>query len=81
MKNPIAERKARRWTQTTTAYHAGLSQSQISAFERGRAVPTPEQARRWAKALGLSVDALDREVRNPNDKDKDHAGSDPRPTP
>ena len=61
-----AERRARRWSQTVLAAHAGkLSQADISKFERGRAVPRPSQAERLSRVLGVSPDSLMRKVREP----------------
>ena len=65
MKAIQAERRARRYTQTELAALCGLSQGDISQFERGRAIPTAAQAERLSKILGVPADALLRKVREP----------------
>lgn len=68
MRNGIkAERHSRGWNQTTLAAHVGVSQGDISKFETGRAIPTPAQAERLSRILGLPIDALLREVRDPRE--------------
>jgi DNA-binding XRE family transcriptional regulator len=53
-----AARKARKWTQTTLAYRAKVSQSDISAWEHGRRAPGPNQAVRVAKVLDVPAEEL-----------------------
>lgn len=52
------ERLQRRWTQTQLGARAAVSASDVSRIESGRFVPYPNQARRLARALGLTVDEL-----------------------
>ena len=60
-----AERKSRAWTQTALAFHAEVTQGEISKFERRQAVPRPGQTERLARVLGVPADVLLREVRGP----------------
>lgn len=62
-----AERKARSWSQTVLAFHAQLSQSDVSKMERGRALPTAAQADRLSRVLGVPPEALLRQVRDPRE--------------
>ena len=60
-----AERRNRGWSQTDLAFYSRTTQGEISKFERRVAVPRPRQAERLSRALGVPVDALLREVREP----------------
>ena len=53
-----ARRHERQWNQTTLAYMARTTQSDISAFENGWRKPYPAQAKRLAEVLGLTPDEL-----------------------
>ena len=46
-------RRSRHLGQKAIAWRAGITQSQLSAFERGARPPPPEVAYRWIVALGL----------------------------
>jgi transcriptional regulator with XRE-family HTH domain len=52
------ERRKRRWTQIDLAYHARLTNADISRFERGQARPYPAQARRLSAVLGIVEEQL-----------------------
>jgi len=55
-----AARLARGWSQEKLGLHpeVRIEQGIISCFERHEALPTPAQAERLAKALGLTVETL-----------------------
>lgn len=65
MKALRAERKDRHWTQTELGAQVGVSQGDVSEFETGRRIPTPAQALKLSKVLGLPPDRLLAEVREP----------------
>ena len=46
------------WTQEDLARATGIARDRVLRIERGYAVPTVLEARRIAKALGVTVDAL-----------------------
>jgi transcriptional regulator with XRE-family HTH domain len=46
-------RRRRGFSQKWIAIEMGITQSQLSAFERGKRLPTPELGYRWVVALGL----------------------------
>jgi ribosome-binding protein aMBF1 (putative translation factor) len=52
------ERRRRRWTQIDLAYHARLTNADISRFERGQARPYPTQAKRLSAVLGIGEEHL-----------------------
>lgn len=56
------ERKRRGWNQTVLAFHAQLTQSDISLIERRRFIPTENYIERIARALGADSDGLLDEV-------------------
>jgi ribosome-binding protein aMBF1 (putative translation factor) len=57
--HPIrAFRQRREWSQRKLGYLADLSESQISAIERGWLIPRPVQLKRLAKALGVKEEDL-----------------------
>jgi transcriptional regulator with XRE-family HTH domain len=60
------ERKARGWSKAELSRRAGLTNSQVGAFESGRQVPYPVQLRRIAEALEYKgdLDALLEEVQD-----------------
>lgn len=58
LKKMRAERLRRGWSQTQLAARADMSSSDVSRFETGRAIPYPVQARRLARALGITPDEL-----------------------
>jgi transcriptional regulator with XRE-family HTH domain len=60
-----AERLRRRWTQTQLGARAGLSASEISKIETGRAQPYPRQLQRLARALKTNAGELLSRVRQP----------------
>jgi transcriptional regulator with XRE-family HTH domain len=47
-------RHFRNLTQMDVSYRAGLRQTLISAFERGRTIPTEAELQRLARALGVA---------------------------
>jgi transcriptional regulator with XRE-family HTH domain len=51
-------RQSRRWNQTTLAYHAGMSTSQISLIESGKRNPSAASLQSIADALGVSISDL-----------------------
>lgn len=53
-----AERLARNWNQTTLAFHARMSMTEISRIETGRFKPYNGQAERLARVLGLAPESL-----------------------
>ena len=55
-----AARLARGWSQEKLGLHpeVRIDQGFISMIERGEGLPTPSQAERLAKALGLTVETL-----------------------
>lgn len=58
-----AHRIAARLSQDELALRAGVSQTLISAFERGVTTPAPEQLSALARVLGVPiVDLLDEEA-------------------
>jgi transcriptional regulator with XRE-family HTH domain len=46
-------RRENRWSQKELARRARIDQSFISQIERGTGIPTPDQAQRLARELGL----------------------------
>jgi transcriptional regulator with XRE-family HTH domain len=61
-----AERLRRGLTQQELGFHAHVTASDISRFERGWARPYPGQARRLSEALELSETDLLDEVEDPH---------------
>jgi len=53
-----AYRMLRGWRQQDLAVRSGLTQIQVSFFERGFRTPTPEQRRRIALALEVAVEEI-----------------------
>ena len=51
----IEARRMRGMTALGLAEQAGLKEEKIYQVERGRVRPTADEARRWAKALGVEV--------------------------
>jgi transcriptional regulator with XRE-family HTH domain len=51
-------RRARRWSQTVLAFHAQMTQSEVSKFERGLLRPRPLQAERLSRVLGVPPEPL-----------------------
>lgn len=68
--NLQAARLARGWSQEKLGLHpeVRIEQGFISAFERHAALPTPAQAERLAKALGLTVETLMQPVPGANEQ-------------
>lgn len=62
-----AERRSRGWSQSVLGYHACIAQSDLSKVERRRVVLRPSQALRLSRVLGVPIDALLREVRDPRE--------------
>ncbi len=56
------ERRERGWNQTVLAYHAQITQSEVSLIERRRLSPSPRYMQRIARALNLPVNTLLDEV-------------------
>lgn len=56
---------------------AGISQSTVSRMEAGRTVPTPEEARRYAEALGAAPATTRRLIRVIDDLREQHRASTP----
>ncbi len=52
------ERRRRGWTQTVLAFHARLTQAEISRMERGWLIPTRTIQDRLARALGVDAAGL-----------------------
>ena len=48
-------RQSRGWNQTTLAYHAGMSTSQVSLIESGRRNPSAATLEAIAEALGVGI--------------------------
>lgn len=48
-------RKARGMTALILAERAALNESQIFIVERGRCLPSRDEAIRWAKAIGMNL--------------------------
>lgn len=48
------------------AFHSQLTQGKVSLFEHRQAEPSPAQADRLSRVLGVPADALLREVREPH---------------
>ena len=53
-----AIRKKQRWPQDVLAKRIGVSQTKISQWERGMAIPTSQELERVARFLGVSVETL-----------------------
>lgn len=62
---------------TEAGRRAGISQSKVSRMEAGRLVPTTEEARRYAEALGAAPATIRRLVRVVDDLRKQHRASSP----
>lgn len=60
-------RKERGLSQEALAYKAGVEQTDISKFERGKEVPSAGRARKIAEALGLEGKAY---LANPEREDQ-----------
>lgn len=52
------QRKAKGWSQTDLAHHSGVSREMIGRYERARAVPSVDAAKKIADAFGVSLDYL-----------------------
>ena len=52
------ERRRRAWNQTELGYHARLSQSQVSLFERRVMLPSAWTLEKIARALGVKPEGL-----------------------
>jgi transcriptional regulator with XRE-family HTH domain len=66
-------RQAKGWTQEQLAEKIGISQKQVSAYERGTYNPSTEVLLKLAEALDVSLDYLvfERNDQNPNSEIKD----------
>lgn len=62
MRRCVFERTAKGYSQARLAKIAGISQSTISLIESGRLAPTAREREALANALGVSPDALCRDV-------------------
>lgn len=51
-------RNAKRWTQGALADKVGVKKDTVSRWELGHTKPNPEQLKRLAEALGVSVEEL-----------------------
>ena len=51
-------REAQGWTQADLSMHSGVSQSQVSKLERGEVEPMLSTAKAFARAFGVSLEAL-----------------------
>jgi ribosome-binding protein aMBF1 (putative translation factor) len=60
-----AERQRRRMSQQTLAYKGKTQAADISRIENGRLIPSPRQAERLARVLGLQPDELLQPVEPP----------------
>jgi transcriptional regulator with XRE-family HTH domain len=49
---------AKGWTQADLGRRAGLGRDQINTYVHGRSLPTPENAKRLADALGIAANQL-----------------------
>lgn len=52
------ERRHRGWNQTELAYHAQITQSEVSLIETRRLAPTLHRASRLGQALGIAPEEL-----------------------
>ena len=70
-----AKRNERGWSQEKLGNHpeVRIAQDFISRIERGEGLPTPDQARRLAKALGIPVETLLQPVEIPSDTEEQAA--------
>lgn len=56
------ERRRRGWNQTVLAFHAGITQGEVSKIENRRLVPTENCLRRLSHAVGVPADDLLKEA-------------------
>ena len=51
-------RKEKNWSQTDLANKSGVSREMIGKYERGKAIPSVDAAKKIADAFGVSLDFL-----------------------